>query len=182
MAVRSSARADLCIILAVLPSWGIGAPNPEARAVESIRQEALQSPSGTEGWRLPFAASWNVGDRATGFGPAWQVAEIQRGGYLLPWFGLSIPPPEAGNGALTAYPDTTDNPYYYQAAIHYLAEHHLPLSFEATQWERLLPEVSADYARKTRDGVQLPPLSPSDSVEPWYAVGHAWARHATLQR
>jgi hypothetical protein len=174
-------RRALCLALAALPAGAsVAADTPAERAIESIRAEALTSPTGPQGWRLPLAASWNTGERATGYGPAYEVSEIEAGQYLLPWFGLSIPRLPSDTG-LSNYPATTDAPFYYESAVRYLAAHHLPLSFESTQWERLLPEVSSQYPQPGADG-HPPPLSPFKPVEPWYSVGRAWAQHETLRR
>jgi hypothetical protein len=151
----------------------------EARALEAIRSEALIAPDGPDGRRLPLAASWDIGAEATGFSPDWQIEALERGQYLLPWFGLSVPRPPAGESS--NYPWTTDSPHYYGPAIRYLSEHHLPLSLETTQWEVLLRGLSADYAHTGPDGRPLP-LSPFGPVAPWYAVGQAWAHHPTLRR
>ena len=157
----------------------IAAPGAQERAVGSIRQEATLDPAGPEGWRLPLAASWNMGDVPDGFGPDYQIQEIEHGEYLLPWFGLSVPRPPPG--APSNYPSSTDAPHYFEAAIRYLAEHHLPVSLETTQFEALLSEVSAQYPQKDASGKPLA-LSPFDPIEPWYAVGQAWAHHPTLRR
>lgn len=155
------------------------AQTTEQRAVEEIRGEATLAPEGPEGWRLPLAASWNTGETPVGFSPAYQIEEIEQGRYLLPWFGLSVqrPPP----GSWSNYPAATDAPHYYETAIRFLAEHHLPISFETTQFEVLLSEVSADYAQKGTDGKPLA-LSPFGPIEPWRAAGRAWAHHPTLRR
>ena len=174
-------RLGLCVLILALVPVGaaVCAPTAEERATESIRTEALLSPSGPDGWRLPLAASWNDGSVPTGYGPTYQIAEIAKGQYLLPWFALSVPrePP----GKWSNYPQWTDGPYYYAAAVKYLSAHGLPLSFETTQWEALLANLSPDYAKSGPDG-KLLPVSPFDAVAPWYAVGRAWARHPTLRQ
>ncbi len=153
------------------------AQSPEERAIESIRLEAVARGGEHDEHPLPLAASWNYGSVVTGFGPAYQVAQIRSGAYLLPWFGLAPPGKET---ARDGYQTTTDA-LYYEPSIQYLARHHLPLSFETTQLETLLPNVSPDYAKTDADGKPLA-LSPFGAIEPWYAVGREWARHATLRR
>jgi hypothetical protein len=182
MPIRPRLRRDLvCLTLPLLAACGgAHAATAEQRAIEAIRAAAVPSPTGPEGRRLPLAASWNIGEIATGFGPAYQLEEIQSGQYVLPWFGLSIP--AAGLARLATYPAATDASHYYEAAIRYLAVHHLPVSFESTQWERLLVDVSPDYMKMRGPGGQVLPLDPFDALRPWYDVGQAWARHETLTR
>ncbi|HVN44314.1 MAG TPA: hypothetical protein VMT66_03605 [Steroidobacteraceae bacterium] len=152
---------------------------PAEQVIEEIRAAALARDADPNSHPLPLAASWNMGEIATGFDPGYQIEQIKQGQYILPWFGLSVPRPPPGEWF--NYPQPTDSPLYYQAAIHYLAEHHLPLSFLGTQWEVLLPQVAAAYAR---DGASAKPplLSPSDPVAPWAAVGRQWAQQPTLKR
>jgi hypothetical protein len=163
------------LLLAAADAWCA----PAEQVIEEIRSAALASGADGEDHPLPLAASWNMGNVATGFSPSYQIAQIAKGQYLLPWFGLSVPQPPAGEGF--NYPQATDAPHYYEAAIRYLAEHRLPLSFVCTQWEVLLPQVAAAYAR---DGpsAKPPPLSPFDPVDPWAGVGRKWAQQATLKR
>jgi hypothetical protein len=174
MAPRSGTRLVLCAPLIFLLTAGQDAHCASAeQAVEAIRSAALARPDNTEERPLPLAASWNIGELATGFEPSYQIDQIAQGRYLLPWFGLSVPRPPPGEGF--NYPQVTDGPQYYEAAIRYLAQHHLPLSFVSTQWEALLSELSAAYPTEL-------PLSPFDAVEPWRAVGTKWAQHPTLRR
>ncbi len=170
---------SLLLLAALRCAAATDRPGSDAPSLEAIRREAVVSPSGPDGLRLPLAASWAIGAEATGFSPDWQVEALEQGQYILPWFGLSVPRPPAG--ANSNYPWITDAPYYYARAVRYLAQHHLPLSFDTTQWEVLLSEVSADYAQRGPDG-KLPPISPFGPIEPWYATGRAWARHPTLRR
>jgi hypothetical protein len=148
-------------------------PSAEERAVETIRRDAaIQGP----GPALPLAASWNDGSVSTGFGPDYQIEEIRNGQYLLPWFTLAMPGTH-GSGGLSQAGEAL----YYDPAIRYLAEHHLPLSFESTQWERLLPQVSPQYPQEDALG-HAPPVSPYGPLDPWYSAGRAWSRHEVLQR
>src|ERR1700683_1371820 len=178
-----SVDSALCRVFLILLVAGgavcASAQTTEQRAIDAIRSEATAGPSGAEGWPLPLAASWDVGEMAGGFGPAYQMEEIAQGQYLLPWFGLSVPRPPPG--APSNYPAGTDAPHYYEAAVRYLARHHLPLSFETTQFEALLSDFSPEYPQHGPDGKPLA-LTPFGPIEPWYAVGLAWARHPTLRR
>jgi hypothetical protein len=181
MPTRSRVLFSVWLLLAwiLLAEPAVSDPAAEQRAVEAIRRAASASAADLEDRPLPLAASWNVGDIVTGFGPAYQIAEIAQGQYLLPWFGLSVPRPPPG--APSNYPATTDAPHYFDSAIRYLAEHHLPLSFETTQFEALLSEVSPEYPQRGPDGKPLA-LTPFGSIAPWYAVGRMWAHHPTLRR
>jgi hypothetical protein len=170
----------LLILCQLLLHGGVYAQTLEQHAIEAIRRDAVAvSGSETGTHPLPLAASWNTGTAPTGFSPDYQVEQIRLGGYLLPWFRLTVPYPAPG--LPDNYPAAADAAYYYRSAVDYLAQHHLPLSFESTQWEALLPQVSADYANKGRDGT-LSSLSPFDALAPWYEVGHRWARQPTLRQ
>jgi hypothetical protein len=172
-------RLVLCAALLCLLTAGEAPCAPPEQVIEEIRAAALARNGQLESHPLPLAASWNMGNVATGFSPSYQIAQIAAGQYLLPWFGLSVPQPPPGEWF--NYPQTTDSLHYYESAIRYLAERHLPLSFVSTQWEVLLPQIAAAYAR---DGASAkpPPLSPFDPVEPWAAVGRKWAQQPTLKR
>src|SRR5580658_1573989 len=176
---QGTARRYLGFLLACCATAAAGASTPLESVFESIRGESARVPAGADGRRLPLAASWNQGNLPLGFSPAYQIAQIDAGHYLLPWFGLSVPRPPAG--ATSNYPASTDAPDYYTAAIRYLAAHHLPLSFVTTQFEALLSDVSADYPQRTADGKAVA-LTPFGPVEPWQAVGKRWAQHPTLKR
>lgn len=157
-----------------------GANTREERAIEAIRAAATAAP--TQIHPLPLAASWNDGEIVTGFGPPYQLEAIRAGGYLLPWFRL--PPPHVGKQASGS--EATDrysvpgDALYYEPAIRYLAQHRLPLSFESTQFESVMWLMAPDYAPLGPDGRPLP-LSPFGPIEPWYAVGQAWARQPALR-
>lgn len=150
---------------------------PEQRAIAAILRDSNPRIPGDE-HPLPLAASWNGGQMPLGFTPGWQIRQIRRGRYLLPWFELAIPPAsEDANG----YANATDA-MYFRSAIGYLARHHLPMSFLTTAWESQLPRVSAAYAYARRDAHgSARPLSPFGPVSPWYEVGRAWARDPSLR-
>ena len=179
MPARSCRRIVRCAPFILLLAAGHATCAPVEQVIEDIRAAALARDDDPASRPLPLAASWNMGNVSTGFGPSYQIEQIDRGQYLLPWFGLSVPQPPAGEGF--NYPQSTDAPHYYEAAIRYLAEHHLPLSFVCTQWEVLLPQVAAAYAR---DGpsAKPAPLSPFDPVTPWAGVGRRWALQPTLRK
>lgn len=164
-------------IFAAAPAWSAGAARSlEEGTIQAIRAAAADRTQEGARHPLPLAASWNDGTVVTGFGPAYQIAQIQGGRYLLPWFTLSVPPVTPTDG----YPAATDA-LYYEPAVQYLARNHLPLSFETTQWETLLPRVSAEYTKTDPNGHSAP-LSPLGPIDPWYQVGREWARHGTLRR
>jgi hypothetical protein len=177
--IQRGLYSALVLLFCVRAAFSAAPQTAEQRAVDEIRNEATVSPRGPDGWRLPLAASWNVGDQADGFGPAYQIQAITAGQYLLPWFGLSVPRPPPG--VPSNYPAATDAQHYYETAVRYLAQHHLPLSIETTQFEALLSDVSAEYPQRGPDGKPLA-LTPFGSVDPWRAVGRAWSHHPTLRR
>ena len=166
--------AVLALAAFLLPGTG-RAETPEQSAIAAILQDSNPATPGAE-HPLPLAASWNTGLKPLGFSPAWQIEQIRRGSYLLPWFALGVP---SGEPAAVGYVNAFEA-HYYGAAIGYLARHHLPLSFETAPWETLLPRVSAAYAKTDAKG-RLLPISPFGPVAPWYEAGRAWARCPSLR-
>ncbi len=148
---------------------------PEQRAIMAILHDSSPELPGAE-HPLPLAASWNAGVEPLGFTPAWQVEEIRRGRYLLPWLWLDEPP----HGQTHPGDATASDTIYCRCAISYLARHGLPLTFEMPPWEILLPRVSPAYAKRDASG-RLLPISPFGPVAPWYEAGRAWARHPSLR-
>ena len=167
----------LVTAVAALLTSGVGrAEAPEQRAIAAIVRDSNPAVPGAQ-HPLPLAASWNTGLRALGFSPDWQVEQIRRGRYLLPWMVLSPPPKGPAYVGYASVFDAT----YYASAIEFLAQHRLPLSFEMDPWESLLPRESPFYARTDAHGSGLP-LSPFGPVRPWYEAGRAWARHPSLRQ
>ncbi len=158
-------------LLALAAAWSIAVATPEEHAIQVIRATAVVAPADPH--PLPLAASWNNGEIATGFGPAYQLEQIRHGRYLLPWFYLR--PPAGAATPADSYARPGDA-LYYEKAIRYLAQHRLPLSFEATQWESIMKPLPLGA-----EGKPLP-LSPFSPIEPWYAAGREWARLGALQR
>src|ERR1700731_4220548 len=75
------------------------AQTPEERAVESIRREAIAPADDSAGNPLPLASGWSTPRAGSGFAPAYQLEQVQRGKSLLPWFSFWDPPkPGAGDG------------------------------------------------------------------------------------
>jgi len=148
----------------------------QLRAIAAIRRDSDPRVPGAE-HPLPLAASWNAGVAPLGFSPAWQIEQISRGQYLLPWFWLDEPPTGRSR---RGYPSVSDA-VYYGSAIGYLARHSLPLTFEMPPWEILLPRVSPAYANTDAAGRRLP-ISPFGPVVPWYETGLAWARQPLLRQ
>jgi hypothetical protein len=118
---------------------------------------------------LPLAASWNVGIWESGFHPNWQIETLvkEQGHMILPWFGM----PKG---------DSWDqNKSYFENPLRFCAQHHLPISFRATQWEnRLLKQAdrpAADNPCLVRpDGNVTELLSPFGPVDSWYKVGFSF--------
>lgn len=152
------------------------AATPAERAIEAILRDSNARIPGAE-HPLPLAASWSAGLTPLGFTPAWQVEQIRRGRYLLPWFWADAPP--ADPARVRGYSSIADA-IYYGSAIGYLARHRLPLTFDMPPWEILLPRVSPVYAKKTDSGGHPILISPWGPVAPWYEAGRAWARSPSL--
>ena len=148
---------------------------PEARAIAAILHDSNPRIPGAK-HPLPLAASWNAGIFPLGFSPDWQIEQIQRGRYLLPWFGLDMPPAGAVREGYTDIADAV----YFRSAIGYLARNHLPLSFVTTTWERLLSRISPVYSKTDAHGNILP-FSPFGPIAPWYEAGREWARHPSVR-
>jgi hypothetical protein len=159
------------------PTRATADETPEQRAVAAIVRDSDPSIPGSE-HPLPLAASWNTGLTPLGFTPAWQVQEIRRGQYLLPWFSLGAPPIEP----TAKYPGyaTVFDATYYGSAIGYLSRHGLPLAFDMPPWEILLPRMSSVYANKTDRGGNPLDISPFGPVRPWYEAGRAWVRNPSV--
>jgi hypothetical protein len=149
---------------------------PEQRAIGAILHNSDPRIPGAE-HPLPLAASWSMGLTPFGFTPAWQIEQIRRGQYLLPWFWLGAPPaaPAKDPGYATVF-----DAIYYGSAIGYLARHGLPLTFDMPPWEILLPQVSAVYAKKTDSGGHPLDISPFGPIRPWYEAGRAWVRNPSV--
>jgi hypothetical protein len=181
-ALRGGARAWM--IWAVPCLWAPGpapaAPLPKAAA--EIRAEAVRANGDPLGRPLPLAAGWNTGVRGNGgYDPDYQLRLIGQGHHLLPWFQLD--PPRGRK-------DVPAPERYYPKALRRCAELGLPVSFLATQWERLLseePEYLELPAERNPnvvrpDGSVLPRVSPFGPVAPWVSAGRAWTRSGVARR
>ncbi len=178
--MRARSAPLIAALLALLPG-GVGSAHAadataEARAIAAILRDSNPRVPGAE-HPLPLAASWSTGLSPLGFSPAWQVEQIRRGRYLLPWFWMEVPPvrPPEDPG----YSDVFDA-IYYGSAIGYLAQHRLPLAFDMPPWEILLSRVSPAYAKHTDSGGHPILISPFGPISPWYEAGRAWARDPSL--
>ncbi len=173
--LSAAASGVLAALLTVVAGAQTVNEAAEPRTVAAIRHDSAARIPGDE-HPLPLAASWNTGLEPLGFTPAWQIEQIRRGQYLLPWFWLGEPP------AATARPGYASvfDAVYYGSAIGYLARQHLPLTFEMPPWEVLLSHVSPAYAKKDASGHVLP-ISPFGPVSPWYEAGRAWAHNPSLR-
>lgn len=140
-----------------------------------------QRPNPEESARpLPLAAHWNTGTVAASFDPAYQLAQIQAGHHLLPWF--QFPVPELATSDATALA-------YYQEPFATCQAMGLPLSIVGTQWEERLYEEPflslppADNPNVVLIGdiirAQLSPFGPSAA---WEEVGRLWTQGAFFQQ
>lgn len=149
------------------PSPQIAAPAALERVAEEIRTAASAGSRSAHGHPLPLAAHWEAGwpgdDQGDGFDPSYQLDEIERGQYLLPWFRL----PEPGQRY---------DPGYFEQTIARLASLRLPISFVSLQWERV-----AAFAKQDASGRWVP-ANPFGPVDEWYAAGRRWGEHPALKR
>ena len=169
----------ILILLALISKYVLGAV-PETVA-EQIRYEATLPSNSPVGRPLPLAASWNTGVRPNAYDPDYQLAMIEKGHFLLPWFQLDMP---------SGRKDVRNPTRYYQDAIARCAELGLPISFISTQWERPLSD-DARYLKLPRalnpnvvkaDGSVTPMVSPFGPVEPWADVGFQWTTTREVKR
>ena len=134
----------------------------------------------TDDFPLPLLAHWNTGLRPDGFDPGFQLEQLKRGRFLLPWFALA-PPDATGAGRI--------DERYYTKTVSLLADSRLPISFVSTQWD----VVVARYLCKDTQAKAPPaeagqackgspqPLSPLSSKDIWYQAGLAWAQQPALK-
>lgn len=148
---------------------------------EEIRYEATLPNNSPIGRPLPLAASWNTGVRPNALDPDYQLAMIEKGHFLLPWFQLDMP---------KGRKDVKNSSVYYQNALTRSGELGLPISFISTQWERPLSD-DAHYLTLPRalnpnvikaDGSVAPMVSPFGPVQPWTDVGYQWTAASVVRR
>ena len=165
----------------LLPAYG--APDVAATA-RAIRTEALMANAGEEGQPLPLATAWCTGSHrwSTGWRPIHQLALIERGHFLLPWFAHPSRGQELDEKGEAAFKD------YYEAAVRRAAELKLPLTFVSTQWESLLSrppwvDLPADQNPNVVgvDGKIAKKVSPFGPVAPWREVGRSWTDSARMR-
>jgi hypothetical protein len=185
MSARSALTVTALALFVTARAAGASAPvpaaygtgqTPEQRAISAIVRDSDPQTPGAE-HPLPLVASWSTGLTPLGFTPAWQIEQIRRGHYLLPWFWLNVPPVDRAKDPGYA---TVFDALYYGSAIGYLARHDLPLTFSMPPWEILLSRVSPAYAKKTNAYGYPIDISPFGPVRPWYEAGRAWVRNPSV--
>ena len=125
-------RMITAAILAVVASLAQEAVAQQGSVAEQIRREASRPNATDEGRPLPLACSWQCGEypgpSCAGWRPENQIALVEQGHYLLPWFGhpAAGPLPAHRNDSFFAY---------YERAIKKARQLRLPLTFIASQWE-----------------------------------------------
>lgn len=151
---------------------------------QRIRTEALASNIGADvpEHALPLMGSWNGGNKpyfhqtttnaATyDYTPAWQVAQIEAGHHLLPWFLTPDPELQSGNWF------HAEAVAYYQSAMATAEEWKLPISFigawnrgdgACSQWEcyLFLPKWSRDDYTTPTSPVDVDYLALTGSSSP----------------
>src|SRR6516162_3801735 len=124
-------RSILAALLLLGFSAASPAQTPEERAVEAIRRELTAPAVGSAGYPLPVASGWSTTRSALSFAPDYQLEQLRRGQYLLPWFAVWDLPKA---GAARGYPSPSDA-LYFEPGVKYLAEHRLPLCIVSIEWE-----------------------------------------------
>ena len=161
---------------------------PVAQATaRAIRTEATRSNQDPAGRPLPLACSWHCGHftapYCAGWRPAHQMALIEQGHHLLPWF--SHPP---HTRALPTKPDDFLL-RYYREPIRKARELRLPLTVVASQWESglsgkpyadLPPEQNPNVIGT--DGKVLRMVSPFGPVGPWRKIGRSHTDNAWMKQ
>lgn len=142
---------------------------------EEIRYEATLSNNSKIGRPLPLTAHWNTGELSGGFNPEYQMAMIEKGHYLLPWFQM----PDLKKPLETTY---------YEEPLKKAASLNLPFVLKGTQWEEQLT-LDTKYSSLPAgqnpnvvdtNGNVLPGLCPFSPTAPWAEVGKAWTANSTL--
>ena len=155
-----------------------------ARA-EEIRTEAAYPSQSKEGWPLPLAAHWTCGNHpySQGWRPEMQLAMIEQGHFLLPWFAWPT------TDAVLSAADWETFSNYYEASIKKARRLRLPLVFVGTQWEQTLysePYLSLPPEKNPNviglDGKVLPKVSPFGPVELWGEVGAKYTANPAMKR
>lgn len=144
--------------------------SPEQRAIEAIRTAALV-PSSYPDHPLPLVSGWMDGRQPLGFGPQYQIDQIRNGQYLLPWLAVYEQPSSVAADAR----HQAEFASYYEPAVKYLAEHHLPLCVTTSEWEVIMRGMGQGILGQI-------PLSPRTPVSDWYAAGQKWAQHSVIRR
>ncbi len=146
-----------------------GEPGGVARkAAAEIRGETLLAANGPAGRPLPVVSHWNMGSRATGWTPQYQVELLDGGHHILPWLAWPRGDPDAKEQNAARFND------YYGLLLAYCRKLGLPICLRGTQWEAMLVrkeyrELPAEEcpAVVTTEGMVIPKLSPFGPVGPW---------------
>lgn len=93
--------SSVCLLVLCTPAWAAepgeesAARNGVPEVASVIRAEASRKARDADGYPLPLASHWNTGrhPRSQGWGPVHQLALIEQGHFILPWF--AHPPREA---------------------------------------------------------------------------------------
>lgn len=183
--VHCTGLALKAMAMALAAAWVAAAgaqPNADAsaRVVKVVLAEALLPNDSPVGRPLPLAGHWNTANQPSGYTPAWQVEQIRKGHYLLPWLGFPAPGAKMeGNRA-----------DYYRPLEQFRAWD-LPVCFRNTQWE-------ADLYDKDLPWHNLPPdqnpcwvdldgkvqkkVSPFGTVAAWRDAGRRWTDQEAVRQ
>jgi len=173
-------------ILAVVAWVAQEALADEGSVHGQIRREASRPNTSDEERPLPLACSWQCGEypgpSCAGWRPENQIALIEQGYHLLPWFGHPAPGPVP----------TDRNDFffaYYESAIKRARQLRLPLTLIASQWESGLSQTpyidlpSEDNPNVVAvGGKTLPQVSPFGPVKPWREIGKKRTDHPRMRQ
>lgn len=178
---------NLAILVAVgVAVWGrlVTAKEPESVA-EAIRIEAVRPNNSEQGRPLPLTCHWNTGlhRNSAGWTPSEQMRLIEKGHFLLPWFGHPAHRKELTQQTLR------DFIAYYETPIKKARELKLPICLMATQWERRLsrppyvdlpPDKNPNIIKA--DGEIRRGVSPFSPVGPWREAGTTWTASEAMKK
>ena len=183
--------SSVCLLVLCAPARAAeprvesAARNAVPEVAAAIRAEATRKARDADGYPLPLASHWNSGrhPKSQGWGPVHQLALIEQGHFILPWF--AHPPREA------ELSDAAREAFFrdYEAPIKQACDWGLPLVFVASQWESGLstePYLSLPPERNPNviglDGRIAEQVSPFGPVEPWTEIGTGWTANPQMRK
>ena len=176
-------------LLAMLAFAAVAVPavGDAQQVAAETRQEATAPNAAEHGHPLPVITSWTSGHfrqpSSAGWRPANQMELIEQGHHLMPWF--SHPPRD---GEVPADPEDFLLQYYKEPILQ-AARLRLPITFIASQWERVLseepysslpPEQNPNVI--DREGRIVKKVSPFGPAAPWAEAGRSYTDNPWMKQ